>query len=277
LNVLAGVLLVPSAHGRIRTMLIHTTPGAIAWPAAMFVWGPGYSATAHRHHCIQLVMALQGTLLIRRGGGTRWLRCGAALVRPDALHEVDARNATVLIAFVDAESDWGSALNEHIEKDIFPIPEDQLARWRRRLGQGLNQRRVDQWARLELLRARRPARIHPRVQRVMKYLRERIGVVDDFSLKTLAGMSGLSQTRFMHVFTESVGVPLRPYILWLRLQRACCDLMDGHTITQSAHNAGFSDAAHLTRTFRRMLGVSPAELSLRNRVSSGVSVETNSL
>jgi AraC-like DNA-binding protein len=256
-------------------MLVHTTPGAIAWPAAMIVWGPGYSATAHRHHCIQLVLALKGTLSIRSGRGKRWLRCGAALVRPDAPHEVDARNTTVLIAFVDAQSDWGSALNDQIENDIFLIPENQLSRWRLRLGQGLNQSRVDRWARLELLRAQRPARIHPRVLRVMKYLRERIGVVDDFSLKTLAGISGLSPTRFMHVFTESVGVPLRPYILWLRLQRACCDLMDGQTVTHSAHNAGFSDAAHLTRTFRRMLGVSPAELGLRKRVSSGLSVETN--
>jgi AraC-like DNA-binding protein len=243
----------------------------------MIVWGPGYSAKAHRHHCIQLVMALNGTLSIRRGTGSRWLRCGAALVRPDAPHEVDARNTTVLIAFVDAHSDWGSALNERIEKDIFPVHENQVFRWRHRLGLPLNQRRVDRWARLELLRARRPARIHPRVQRVMKYLRERIGVVDDFSLKSLSGMSGLSPTRFMHVFTESVGVPLRPYILWLRLQRACCDLMAGHTVTESAHNAGFSDAAHLTRTFRRMLGVSPAELGLRKRVSSGLSVETNAL
>src|SRR5262247_2806111 len=102
-------------------MLIQTTPGAVVWPAAMIVWGPGYKAVAHRHHCIQLVMALNGNLLIRGGRRNGWLRCGAALVRQDAVHEVDARNVTVLIAFVDAESELGSALGDRLESDIFPI------------------------------------------------------------------------------------------------------------------------------------------------------------
>ena len=73
-------------------MLLHTAPDVVVWPAAMIVWGPGYTATAHRHHCIQLVMAMSGTLLIRSGHQDRWLKCGAALVRPDVVHEVDARS-----------------------------------------------------------------------------------------------------------------------------------------------------------------------------------------
>jgi AraC-like DNA-binding protein len=44
----------------------------------------------------------------------------------------------------------------------------------------------------------------------------------------------------MHLFTESLGVPLRPYILWLRVQRAACDLMAGATISRAVHSAGFS-------------------------------------
>jgi len=103
--------------------------------------------------------------------------------------------------------------------------------------------------------------------------RQNIGTSDDFSLKKLAAVSGLSQSRFMHVFTESIGVPLRPYFLWLRLQRAACELMDGQSVTHAAHGAGFSDAAHLTRTFRRMLGTTPTDLAFRKRMSSGTSAD----
>jgi AraC-like DNA-binding protein len=34
----------------------------------------------------------------------------------------------------------------------------------------------------------------------------------------------------------------------------------GASLTEAAHAAGFSDSAHLSRTFRRMFGVSAASL-----------------
>jgi AraC-like DNA-binding protein len=254
-------------------MLIYPTPGSLVWPAAMIVWGPGFTTAGHRHHCVQLVMAMRGTLLIRGNPDARWMTCGAALVRPDAPHEVDARDTTVLIGFVDSESELGAALSERIEGEISCISEGQVARWRRALGRMPTEARVERWVRTQLLHRRRAVRIHPGVNRILKHLREKLGISDDFSLKTLAGVSGLSQSRFMHVFTESMGVPLRPYVLWLRLQRACCDLMAGASVTAAAHSAGFSDAAHLTRTFRQMLGMTPTDLALRKRMSRGVRLD----
>jgi AraC-like DNA-binding protein len=254
-------------------MLVFPTPGALVWPAAMIVWGPGFTTAGHRHHCVQLVMAMRATLLIRGRSDDEWMKCGAALVRPDALHEVDARDTTVLIGFVDSESELGAALGERIQGGISCISEAQVARWRAALGRTPTEARVERWVRTELLHRRRPVRIHPGVSLVLKHLREELGISDDFSLKTMAAISSLSQSRFMHVFTESTGVPLRPYVLWLRLQRACCDLMAGASVTAAAHSAGFSDAAHLTRTFRRMLGMTPTDLALRKRMSRGVSLD----
>jgi AraC-like DNA-binding protein len=254
-------------------MLIHPNPGSLVWPAAMIVWGPGFTTAGHRHHCVQLVMAMQGSLLIRGRSNDQWMSCGAALVRPDAAHEVDARDTTVLIGFVDSESELGAALSERLEGHISCISGTQVARWRAALGRTPTEARVERWVRTQLLHRRRPVRIHPGVSLVLKHLREKLGISHDVSLRTLAGISGLSQSRFMHVFTESMGVPLRPYVLWLRLQRACCDLMAGATVTAAAHSAGFSDAAHLTRTFRRMLGMTPTELALRKRMSRGVTLD----
>ena len=221
-------------------------------------------------------MALRGTLLIRSGPQEKWAKCGAALVRPDAAHEVDAtRTKLLIIGFVDAESELGAALAERIQAEIVRISAKEVARWRAALGSHPNDARVEEWVRTELLKGRKTLKIHPRVNRVLRHLRQRLGRGEDFSLKTLARISGLSPSRFMHVFTESVGVPLRPYILWLRLQRGACELMNGATATEAAHISGFSDAAHLTRTFRRMLGTTPTDLALRKRMSRGISVERN--
>ena len=181
----------------------------------------------------------------------------------------------ILIGFIDAESEIGAALSERIEGDMARVPAHQVARWRAALGPSPNEARAQSWLTTLLPHRKRAAAIHPGVRRVLSYLRKQQDVLDGLSLKTLAGIAGLSPSRFMHVFTESVGVPVRPYILWLRLQRAACDLTEGASVTSAAHHAGFSDSAHLTRTFRRMLGVTPSDLALRKRLSQGFSLKSS--
>ena len=102
-------------------MLVHPTPGALVWPAAMIVWGPGFTTAGHRHHCFQLVMVMHGTLLVRGGSKDAWMKCGAVLVRPEVAHEIDARDSTVLIVFVDPESELGTALGDRLDGDISRI------------------------------------------------------------------------------------------------------------------------------------------------------------
>ena len=246
-------------------MLVSAAPGALLWPAAMLVWGPGYRSSKHKHHCVQLVMALKGKLRVRSGPRRKWTKCGAILVKPDAPHEVEAVDVDVLLAFVESESNLGAALLAKLQSDLSIVPDSTVAQWRRYLGdpERLDAHRVEAWVRQNLLLGRRMPRLHPGVRKALQTLREEIGTVDDFSLSRIAEVAGLSPSRFMHVFTEGVGVPLRPYILWLRLQRACGALMCGASAIAAAQRSGFADSAHLTRTVRRMLGMTPREIVQR--------------
>ncbi len=246
-------------------MLVSAAPCALLWPAAMIVWGPGFAASKHRHHCVQLVMALQGKLRVRGGPARKWIVCGAALVRPDALHEIDATGVQLLLAFVDAESVLGAALVQKIGSDIEVVQDATVSIWRRCLGdpETLTADRVEPWVRNQLLPERQEPKLHPAVRRALRIMRDEIGTRNDFPLERMAGIAGLSPSRFMHVFTQSVGVPLRPYVLWLRLQMACGEMMGGASIAGAAQRAGFSDTAHLNRTLRRMMGMTPGEMMER--------------
>jgi AraC-like DNA-binding protein len=238
---------------------------AFTWPAALFLWGPGSWTDLHRHHCVQLVMALRGTLRFRERRRQRWTRCGAVLVRPDAWHEVDARDTDVLIAFVDAESELGTALAERTELDVAPIASGTIAEWRTQLSESasLTADRVEPWVTGTLLRDRRPPPLDYRVKRVLRALPNRLAEAEAVSLDAVAASVGLSPSRFMHLFTTSVGVPLRPYVLWLRLQCGAGELARGKSVADAAYAAGFSDAAHFTRTFRRMIGATPRQVLRR--------------
>jgi AraC-like DNA-binding protein len=198
---------------------------AFAWPAALFLWGPGSWSDLHRHHSVQLVFALRGSIRFRERARARWVSCGAVVVNPDAWHEIDARGAQVLIGFVDVESDVGAALGNSAGSNLSLIPPRTIAHWRSKLGDpdSLTAARVEPWVRDTLLPHR----------------------------------------RLMHLFTASVGVPLRPYVLWLRLQYAAGELARGRSAAAAGHEAGFSDAAHFTRTFRRMLGATPRQVLRR--------------
>ena len=268
----------PACDGDHKSMLVTAAPCALLWPAAMIIWGPGFRSTPHKHHSVQLVMALDdGQLRLRSGPGQNWTSCGAALVRADAPHEVDASEREVLLAFVDPESDLGAALLEEFSSPIYPIEEAKVETWRNALGDPatLTSARVEPWVRTHLLSGRRIPNIHPKVRRALRAVREELATKHRLPLKHMAEVAGLSPSRFMHVFTESVGVPVRPYVLWLRLQQACGELMNGASVTQAAHRSGFSDAAHLTRTVRRMMGTTPGELVRRRPATRAAFAESS--
>ena len=50
----------------------------------------------------------------------------------------------------------------------------------------------------------------------------------------------------------------RRYLLWRKLSLAMSAFGRGGNLSEAAHAAGFSDSAHLTRTFYQMFGLAPS-------------------
>ncbi|KID58125.1 hypothetical protein JF50_05275 [Pseudoalteromonas luteoviolacea] len=73
--------------------------------------------------------------------------------------------------------------------------------------------------------------------------------------KYMARKLHLSESRFLHLFSEQVGVAWRPYLLWRRMLCALQAMQRGQNATKAAYEAGFSDSAHLSRTFRSTFGM----------------------
>src|SRR5262249_47892996 len=185
--------------------------GASVWPAALILWGRGARSSPHAHHCIQVYLALSGTVRARSGPGARWRRFAAVLVAPDVRHEIDASEGMVVIGFFDPESELAASLWAQVGDGITVVPDAVIAGWRTMLGDAtqIDKTRVDAWVQSELLRERRPRPLHPAVQRVLNYLRN--GGLQERRLPAndLSKIAHLSRSRFLHVFTKSLGIPLR--------------------------------------------------------------------
>lgn len=76
-------------------------------------------------------------------------------------------------------------------------------------------------------------------------------------MNALAGRLGLSHSRLRHLIRDEIGIPLRSFLLWLKLRRAFENVARGRSLTEAAHAGGFADSAHFSRTCVRMFGASP--------------------
>ena len=72
----------------------------------------------------------------------------------------------------------------------------------------------------------------------------------------------LSESRFSHLFVEEIGLPFRTFVLWRRMMLAVNSVASGASLTSAAHEAGFADSAHFSRTFLRMFGVQASLLDM---------------
>ncbi len=108
-----------------------------------------------------------------------------------------------------------------------------------------------------LLRDRSAASRSPAsVQAVRDLLPQRLA--DPPSLAELAEMTGLSQFALLRAFRQETGMPPHTYLNQLRVRRARLLLDRGQPAAEVAAQLGFADQAHLTRHFKRVVGVPPA-------------------
>ncbi|MEU2335936.1 AraC family transcriptional regulator [Streptomyces sp. NPDC013172] len=84
------------------------------------------------------------------------------------------------------------------------------------------------------------------------------------SLADLAADLGLSRYQLLRAFRTTMGVPPYAWLAQYRVNRARVLLDSGLRPAEAATLVGFADQAHLTRWFRRVLGVTPA--AYRNSV-----------
>ena len=106
---------------------------------------------------------------------------------------------------------------------------------------------------------REPKRGLPRsaLRKALDYIGDNLA--SDPSLAGIAAASGLSPNHFSKLFKRSTGLPPHQYVIRQRIEKAKALLAETDlSVGVVARDCGFSDQAHLTRHFRRLVGATPA-------------------
>ena len=107
--------------------------------------------------------------------------------------------------------------------------------------------------------ARRTALPAPRSSAALRRVRELLDAeyARTVTIGELAREAGLSSFHLIRVFRASFGLPPYKYLEQVRIHQARRLIRSGYPLTHVVHATGFSDQSHLTRYFKRIVGVTP--------------------
>jgi AraC-like DNA-binding protein len=77
-----------------------------------------------------------------------------------------------------------------------------------------------------------------------------------------------SPTQVARAFAAAFGITPHAYVVGRRLDAARTRILDGQPLAAVATEVGFYDQAHLTRRFKRFLGVTPGQFGASRARSS---------
>ncbi len=110
----------------------------------------------------------------------------------------------------------------------------------------------------------RPAGGERRAVRLVKEYLES-SFVENVSLEELSALANLSPFHLARVFSAEVGLPPHAYQTQLRVARARDLILRGWPISKAAQETGFADQSHLTRHFKRLVGVPPGSYARNSK------------
>jgi AraC family transcriptional regulator len=249
--------------------------GGAEWQGNVFLGGarnvylghPGSTSRAHVHAVIVL-LALESPLRLYLPAAG-WKSVRSMVIPSEHVHALDARGAPAAVLYLHPEQIGSPEPERLCVREPAPLPralEDRFRRpLRRRLGGAEHAEEI-----LELTESLErdlwrvsSACLAPLDGRIGHLIETLENKSESISHAALARSVSLSPTRLTHLFREQTGISLRSYQLWMRARAMLPEICTGESLTNIAHAVGFADAAHLSRSSRRMLGVKLSELRRR--------------
>lgn len=245
---------------------VQAARGLYLWHGRALVLGPGIDSTPHAHYAAQISLALDRPVRVRSasaGPDADWIETEAVVFAPNAPHQLDCGGALMAHLFVELplrQRVVRTTLNADFRTraDFAPVRAGLERALRGELDIGCAEQLAQQWLCCALPEALTPYAYDRRIAASLAWIDAHPDVRPSGAF--LSDMVHLSESRYTHLFRHQTGLSLSRYLLWARLLAGVELIARGENTTTAAHQAGFSDLAHMSRTFRGTFGVAPSAL-----------------
>jgi AraC family transcriptional regulator len=237
----------------------------MSWRGKVLLWeeyglffGRAGDASIHASPAIKICISLDGNFGLRISDENNWTNHRAAVIHAGQSHAIDGRGVSLAMLLIAPEGTLGQLFSGEGIDDIPDQTMSSILPLLHKVDDANTATQAYEEVVRKIAENYQPAMTDPRVAQSIEWLR--VGREQGIIVGEIAAGVDLSEGRFSHLFTEHVRIPVRRYLLWLRLREALHLLANGGSLTETAHQAGFADSAHLSRTFRTALGIAPSDL-----------------
>jgi len=219
--------------------------------------GKNIKTERHSHHALEFIFGIEQTFDLISDKGT-FNSVKGVVINPNYPHQFIGADAHYLFIFLEPELLQANQIKKYYDLVSHKIIQLNNLSTFPNLESVVNFSFFVETLKIPIILTEL-SQIDNRIKDVLKLITSNLSN-GKISSNVLAKSIHLSESRFSHLFKEQIDIPVRKYILWCRIQEAMKQLLTGSNLTESAYAAGFSDSAHLSRTFLEMFGVPPSSL-----------------
>jgi AraC-like DNA-binding protein len=236
------------------------------WNGACLFWGTSFHTDPHAHNTLQLVFDIDKQFRLK-DADSDWSSFSAAIIKAGHIHQLDSCGGIQLFLYLDKDSTYAQKLTSKylISKGMADLSESET----RQLSYDFFKKMLVQSDCSSLMQGCETILTHlvkeeesqPHDLRVVKAV-EFIANATDRQLKVadVAEHVCLSESRLRYLFKRQVGQPIQNFIMWLKVVDSLNMVLKGKELAQTAIDAGFWDASHMSRSFKELIGVAPGKV-----------------
>ncbi|BBY07413.1 helix-turn-helix transcriptional regulator [Mycobacterium noviomagense] len=231
----------------------------------------GFSDLAvHHHPAVQITVGGRGRLTVT-GDGDTYDTCRLVVIASGARHAVRSdAESEALTLYLGLQTPHGIALNtwsrshgQHqgiwIVDDAEDLAKAAVASLDADGPHAAVELLVDGLCAMGDRGSEGPRPVHPQLRQAIEVVSSR--VPDRVDVTSAAGAVALSPDYLGRLCKQQTGVSFSATIRCERLVAAVSYLLDGYSITDAAHLAGFADGSHANKVCWEMTGATPRELA----------------
>jgi AraC-like DNA-binding protein len=246
------------------------------WKGVAAFFYSSHLTSFHSHNTMQLVLDTQKDFRFKIKG-THWKTYKSLIIKENVIHQLDTNSSVQLIIYIDAETRIAQAIKSKYlaNGEIYPL---DLNIFHFANSNDLQQALLNP----------EPSRLENLINRILGSLSLEIGNTpaderiliaeqtistvhpEEVTVKSLADIACLSESRLRSLFKNVTGVSLYRYILWNKIRYATNQIMAGYTVNDAAIDSGFTDSSHFHKMMVQLFGISPSKFLKDNKEDNSV-------